>query len=194
MTELTRRTWDELRPPGSNDRVWTPPSSTLYRLLADSSSAWWDDRTTPGVRENRDEIIAASLRAALRAVIAKHGEPSTGGWRWSRVQHANIYHLLQLPALSELGLPIQGGPVTLNPSQGRGTEGASWRMVVELGLTVRAWGTYPGGQSGNPVSSRYTDRMPLWLNGELAPLATPSSANALGVEHTSSVLTLSPAR
>jgi penicillin amidase len=46
-------------------------------------------------------------------------------------------------------------------------------MVVELGAEVRAWGTYPGGQSGNPVSGRYEDRLPLWQRGDLATLRFP---------------------
>jgi penicillin amidase len=192
MSELANRTWDELRPAGSARHAWTPPSSTLYRLLADSASLWWDDRATKDARETRDDIVAASLRAALQNVVDRYGAPEAGGWRWSRVQTANIYHLLQLDGLSELRLPIQGGPVTLNPSQGRGTEGASWRMVVELGPAVRAWGTYPGGQSGNPASVRYTDNLPMWLRGELAPLLTPGTAGALDAARTSSVLTLSP--
>src|SRR3990170_3896465 len=65
-----------------------------------------------------------------------------------------------------LDLPMQGGPSTLNPSSGDGTHGASWRMVVELGPELRAWGTYPGGQSGNPLSRRYDDRIAKWVNGE----------------------------
>jgi penicillin amidase len=194
MSERAARTWDELRPSGSAERVWTPPSSTLYRLLADSGSAWWDDRSTANTRERRDDIVTASLRAALTKTIDAHGDPAAGGWRWSRVQQANIYHLLRIPALSALDLPVQGGPVTLSPSQGRGTEGASWRMVVELGPTVRAWGTYPGGQSGNPASVRYTDRLPQWLSGELSPLLTPTMADSLGRQHTSAVLSLSPRR
>jgi penicillin G amidase len=46
-------------------------------------------------------------------------------------------------------------------------------MVVELGPTVRGWGTYPGGQSGNPASVRYDDRLPLWVGGQLAELSFP---------------------
>ena len=49
-------------------------------------------------------------------------------------------------------------------------------MVVELGPEVRAWGTYPGGQSGNPASSRYDDRLTQWTQGKLAPLRFPRSA------------------
>ena len=54
-----------------------------------------------------------------------------------------------------------------------GGEGASWRMVVSLGPEVRAWGTYPGGQSGNPASARYLDRLPVWVRGELSELHVP---------------------
>jgi penicillin amidase len=60
-----------------------------------------------------------------------------------------------------------------------GGEGASWRMVVELGPQVRAWGTYPGGQSGNPASPRYADRLDQWTRGELAPLSFPLDPSAL---------------
>ena len=52
-------------------------------------------------------------------------------------------------------------------------------MVVELGDSVRAWGTYPGGQSGNPVSPRYKDRLPLWRQGELDTLFAPGDTSAL---------------
>jgi penicillin amidase len=52
-------------------------------------------------------------------------------------------------------------------------------MVVELGPEVRAWGVYPGGQSGNPLSPWYRDRIPAWAAGELDSLPFPSAANAL---------------
>jgi penicillin G amidase len=38
---------------------------------------------------------------------------------------------------------------------------------------VRAWGTYPGGQSGNPLSPRYDDRLQEWARGELSELRVP---------------------
>ena len=52
-------------------------------------------------------------------------------------------------------------------------------MVVELGDTVRARGTYPGGQSGNPVSAAYDDRLAHWVGGELQDLRFPRSAAEL---------------
>jgi penicillin amidase len=52
-------------------------------------------------------------------------------------------------------------------------------MVVELGDSIRAWGTYPGGQSGNPISRRYRDRLPLWRRGALDTLFAPRDTSSL---------------
>ena len=174
--ELVNRTWDELIAPGPSARggirrVVTPSSEVLAELLADSTSEWWDDRRTSR-RETRDDILAASLAAALDTARARYGDPAKKGWTWSRVRHVNIWHPLRLPSLSALDLPTEGGRGTLNPSSGAGIFGPSWRMVVELSSTeLKAWGTYPGGQSGNPASSRYTNHLP--GVGQRGPRAPP---------------------
>ena len=49
------------------------------------------------------------------------------------------------------------------------------------------------GPSGNPISSRYDDRLSLWRRGELAELRVPRAAAELSVERTSAVLTFRPA-
>jgi penicillin G amidase len=168
MRAVDRRTWDELLPGPS------PNSMLQSGLLDDSTSTWWDDRRTPAWVEHRDEILSAGLRDGYQEAVSRFGPPESGRWRWSRVHPVNIWHLLHLPSLSALDLSVPGGPNTLSPSSlDGGGEGSSWRMVVELGPTVRAWGTYPGGQSGNPASIRYDDRLPLWVKGELAELGFP---------------------
>ncbi|MEP7001348.1 MAG: penicillin acylase family protein, partial [bacterium] len=194
MREVVSRTWDELAvDPGSTRRVATPPSAVLAELMSDSVSAWWDDRSTPYV-EQRDDILAASLAAAYQATRAKYGDPSGDNWRWDHIRFANVNHLLRIPALSALNIPVQGGTGTLSPSQGTGTHGSSWRMVVDLGPELQAWATYPGGQSGNPVSTRYRDRIPLWAKGELEPVRLPRVPTALPPAQRSSELTLVPLR
>ena len=196
LDELTRRTWDELNIPGatSADRprgAATPGSSILTELLSDPKSPWWDDRSTKDVVEDRDMILRASLLAAYQRTIKQYGQPGEA-WRWGYVRYANINHLLRIPALSRLNIPMQSGPGTLSPSGGDGTAGSSWRMVVELGPEVRAWGTYPGGQSGNPSSKRYDDRLPKWESGELDTLRFPHHANDLAGHALTSTLTLTP--
>jgi penicillin amidase len=39
-------------------------------------------------------------------------------------------------------------------------------MIVLLGKTPEAYGTYPGGQSGNPASPFYKNRISTWAKGE----------------------------
>jgi penicillin amidase len=47
------------------------------------------------------------------------------------------------------------------------THGPSWRMVVSLEKSgIKMWGVYPGGQSGNPGSTHYSDMVAPWVGGE----------------------------
>ncbi len=137
-------------------------------------------------------MLAAALAAGLEEALDRHGPPQEGGWRWDRIRHANIWHLLGLRPFSRLELPIRGGPGNLNPSSGSGTHGASWRMVVELRPQVRAWTIYPGGQSGNPLSRRYADRVPKWVEGELEVAHFPSTPAGLDSEQVLTTLDLIP--
>jgi penicillin amidase len=184
MQALDSVTWDELAASGdtSGRRVFTPSSTVLAVLLRQPASPWWDDHRTPDVVEARDQILAASLAAGYRRLVAEHGPAEGGGWRWDKVRHQNIWHLLRFKSLSALDIPVQGGPGLINPSSGAGTHGASWRMVVDLGPVVRAWGVYPGGQSGNPLSPWYADRVAKWANGELDELPFPMDPEALPAE------------
>lgn len=187
LRQVVARTWDELAGLEGR-RVATPSAAILLGLMRDPASAWWDDRRTADVVEDRDAILAASLAAAHDSLVRQYGDPSRGGWRWGRVGSTRMMHLLGIDAFSERGVAVQGGPGTLNPAL-PGGHGPSWRMVVELGDTVRAWGTYPGGQSGNPVSPRYRDRIGHWRAGELDTLYAPRDSASL---RTVSRLTILP--
>lgn len=178
MAALEGNLWDELVPPGMVRPVVLPSESVVAELLANPRSPWWDDHRTTAV-ETRDDILARSLRVAYVAALRLYGTPDAGGWTWSRIRHQNIYHLLRIAPFSRLNLAVQGGPGTLNPSVGAGTHGSSWRMVVDLGPTVQAWGALPGGESGNPVSPRYDDHLPQWLAGTLQPLVFPPDTAAM---------------
>lgn len=171
MRQLNARTWDELATEGGQ-RVATPSGAMMLNLLQDPSSAWWDDRRTKETVEDRDAVVSAALAAAHDSLARRYGPREQGGWRWGTRGATRIMHLLDIPAFSETGIAVQGGPGTLNPAS-PGGHGPSWRMVVELGDSVRAWGTYPGGQSGNPASARYADRLPLWRAGALDTLFVP---------------------
>jgi len=163
----TGRLWDELPPDVS------PGVGAFIALLDDSTNAWWDQKSTSAI-ERRDDILAAALDEGYTDMVHRYGPPEFHGWAWARVHRINIRHLLGIPALSAQDLAVPGGPGTLNPSSTTGgSEGSSWRMVVSLGREVRAWGTYPGGQSGNPLSRRYDDHLRQWSRGDLSELHFP---------------------
>jgi penicillin amidase len=205
MTSLQDHAWDELVWPGTPPRdsrrgererlrVDTPGDQILAMLLRDPASPWWDDHGTRQTVERRDDILGHAMRDAYRRTRAAHGDPNAEGWRWDRVHHANIHHLLRLESLSRLDIPVQGGPSTLSPSSGAGRFGASWRMVVELAPEVRAWTIYPGGQSGNPASARYADRIATWSAGDLEPVLFPRTASDIPVNRVSARLRLTRER
>jgi acyl-homoserine lactone acylase PvdQ len=65
-------------------------------------------------------------------------------------------------------------------------------MVVELGEQVQAWVTYPGGQSGNPVSELYKDRIQQWVDGTLDQALFPEEPYDLAERDILARLTLEP--
>ncbi|HEU5218044.1 MAG TPA: penicillin acylase family protein, partial [Gemmatimonadales bacterium] len=195
MAALPRLLLDELVPSSADSvdgPVAFPQEAVVLELIADSSNAWWDDRHTAPV-EGRNDILARALKVGLERALRDNGPPDSDGWLWSNAHHANINHVLRMPALSALDLAVQGGPSTLSPSPGRGTHGPSWRMTVELGPRVRAWGTYPGGQSGNPASRWYMDRVPKWTAGQADSLLFPARPDELPEARVRARLTLSGA-
>jgi penicillin amidase len=191
MQELSDRTWDELTRDGQ--RVATPSTAVLAELMAQPWNAWWDDHRTADIVEDRDAVLMESLVAAYDTVVNNHGAPDAGGWRWDHLRFANIYHLLHIPAFSALRIPVPGGVGTLSPSSGSGHYGPSWRMVVQMGPEVHGWGTFPGGQSGNPFSPRYSDHLAFWKRGELQPLVFPRRSSDLPAGAVSATLKLEPA-
>ncbi len=192
VARTTALLYDEFIPAKSAVRVVTPSESRLLQLLADSTNGWWDDHRTSGVREDRNDILAKALRASYDTLVAEYGDPAKTPWTWGRVAPARPNHLLRLAGFAAPEMPIDGGRGTLNPSVGskRANFGASWRMVVDMDKEPRIRAVYPGGQSGNPASTRYLDRYGMWANGQLDSVRTPRSAKDLAASDTRAVLTL----
>jgi penicillin G amidase len=193
IRRVSRNTWDELSAGEGKPNVATPSSVILAELLHDSTSVWWDDHRTGAVTETRDAILVAALTSAvdsLTTALGPIGEP----WEWSHTGGINVHHLLNLPGFSRDHLAVTSGTGTIAPASGNnGSHGASWRMVVELTRDRRtAWAIYPGGQSGNPASKRYDDRLETWRTGKLDSLVVPESEAAFAKERVLSTLVLKP--
>lgn len=113
-------------------------------------SVWFDMVTTPG-----PDTFADVLREAVQRQTAPEDAVP-----WGEVHTLQIRHITRSPALRALWrekLPYPGWTETLSPARDmQATHSASWRVVVDFADgNPRAWGVYPGGQSGNPFSRHY---------------------------------------
>ena len=193
MKRAVRNTWDELSPGADKPAVATPATAVFAELLRDSTSIWWDIRSTAGVVETRDSVLTAALKGAIDSLTTTLG-PVGPAWEWGRAGGINVHHLVNLPGFSREHLPVTSGYGTIAPASGAtGSHGASWRMIVELTRDRRtAWSIYPGGQSGNPASKRYDDRLEKWRTGQLDSLVVPESEAVFPKARVLSTLDLRP--
>ncbi|KQS32695.1 penicillin acylase family protein [Dyadobacter sp. Leaf189] len=140
---------------------------TLYLLLKQTEEKWFDNITTSN-KETMPDIVYGSFKATLDSLKARHGTMSPT-WQWSKVKGTEIRHLSRsLKSFNAPPITTGGGSSIVNAITKR--NGPSWRMVVELGPTPRAYGIYPGGQSGNPGSPYYLNMLGKWEKGELNEL------------------------
>jgi penicillin amidase len=142
---------------------------TIQLIKSEPAARWWDDTKTPA-KESMSDIVMKSLQANLDTLVKQHG-PQGPEWAWYKHKQTGVRHLIPgMDALSRLNIPIGGGGTIVNATTTK--TGPSWRLVVELSKEgkPRAYGVYPGGQSGNPGSSHYDDLIDTWAKGELKPL------------------------
>lgn len=141
-------------------------ANTIALLKKDPGSSFVDIRHTP-----QHESLTDLLNQSFVAATDKLKEQEDGQeeeLNWGTYKNSSIRHLTQQDALSITRLQVDGGRDIVNANSGR--HGASWRMVVELSQPPRAYGVYPGGQSGNPGSPYYTSFVESWQQGEYKPL------------------------
>lgn len=144
------------------------PSRDRFTEVIKAEPGWsFIDDVNTGSVETREERAAYSFNKAITHLTDQYGGFGDG-WKWGYVIDNDINHLAFIPGMGEQNLFTSGSPEAINAT--RGTNGPSWRMVVELGPNVRGYGVYPGGQSGNPGSPSYAEFIEPWRTGELFEL------------------------
>jgi penicillin amidase len=161
--EISRLTWDDERT-GGMERMPRPGSQiTVDLILNDPGSPFFDDRTTGGGEvESFVDIARRAFRSAVAGLEKRLG-PFGEAWRWGPAKATRLRHLARIPGFGRDKVEADGAGQVINAISE--VWAPSWRMVVELGPEVRAWGNYPGGQSGNPGSRSYDDRVEDWAAG-----------------------------
>ncbi len=153
--------WDEIETLQQDYAVNKPASWNTIALIKDQPThPYFDIMETPE-KETADELINQAFEKTYTELKDKINlEHYNWGYYWS----TDIQHLSKLPALSRNGLEVGGYMHALKAI--RGSHGPSWRMIVELGDYPKAYGVYPGGQSGNPASPLYDSNLDAWAAGE----------------------------
>ncbi|MFD2036810.1 penicillin acylase family protein [Belliella marina] len=158
---LNRSIWRDLI---SLDQPIVLPNKyqTVKLLQNEPESNLFDINATEHVETARFHVLASfdSMIVQLEKFKEEKGE-----YNWASFKNTSIQHLVpNFKSFSHEGVYTGGGAGIINATSER--HGASWRMVVELGELPRAFGIYPGGQSGNPGSRFYDNFLKKWANGE----------------------------
>jgi penicillin amidase len=170
------KTWDEMDALRQQEKdILFPDGWRLIQMLeSDTSNAFFDHPNTPARENARDIVNEAFL--AMQGYFRSNPDKRAS---WGQYRPVQIKHLGQIEAFSRMNLAI-GGHKSAPNAQNYGF-GPSWRMVVELGDKPRAYGVYPGGQSGNPGSPYYDNMVDYWAKGqyyELLFLQSPEEGDA----------------
>lgn len=134
------------------DLVQTEPGHTYFDLIESEH------------KESAFDLARMAFIAAADSIKVKEGALGKS-IEWHHYKGTQLTHLLRaVDAFHIRNLEVGGNRHILNAITS--THGGSWRMVVSLEPDgPKAWGVYPGGQSGNPGSPAYGQFVQKWVAG-----------------------------
>jgi penicillin amidase len=148
----------------------------------------WCDNVRTAAVETCDELLAASLEAALAELRRRYGEDASQ-WRWGDAHYARHEHrpFGRQPLLArwfDIVVPTPGDTYTVNvgrqdfvdeerPFANR--HAASLRAIYDLANPQQSLFIHSGGQSGNVLSQHYRAFAEAWANGEYVPMLSERS-------------------
>jgi penicillin G amidase len=152
----------------------------LHAIINDPHSRWWDDRSTPNVKETRDDIVRQAAGEALAGLRVRFGEPSN--WQWNEAHAVKFSHPLSGGGrvldwfFSRGPIPVGGDSMTVNKTTTdlrrpyATSEAASYRQILDVGAWDGSLAINTTGQSGHPRSPHYFDQNRLWRQVQYRPL------------------------
>ena len=185
--EIYRGIWaDEID--SSGIALQYPDRDKVVDMILENDQTQWIDNHYTEEREDIGMIVDRAFEQMAQTMHERYG-PFGEAWQWGEVNPTHINHIASIPGMGARNLATGGGRESINAING--SHGPSWRMVVELDPTVKGYGVYPGGQSGNPGSPFYDNLLPAWRAGSPYPLALHRQASAAETAALST-LTLQP--
>lgn len=144
-----------------------PSRDRLVELLLNEPLAPWYDNVKTSKQETREDAVNASFKFAIDSLQRRFG-PIGKDWAWANVKSTHVPHLAKIAGFGSKTLYTGGSKTSVNATSE--SNGPSWRMIVALGKDLKAYGVFPGGESGNPGSHFYDDMIDTWSAGKLNEL------------------------
>ncbi len=149
-------------------------------LLERPDDPWWDDKSTVGIRESRDEILRQALIDA-RLDLTKRIGKDPSDWQWGALHQLPMRHQVlgddPVPDIvrgvfNEGPFPMPGGSSLVNANNWDAGSGSFWvtsapsmRMVVDLADLDQSTWVNQTGSSGHPFHPHYGDQTQAWIEG-----------------------------
>ncbi len=159
-----KKTWDEIYALAKDHEMSFPRNRRTIALLNEAPNHnFFDLQETTDKKETAKDIAKMTFTEMAKKIATWEGDGNT--LEWSNYKKLSINHIGFIPAFSRTDLTVEGDPKTLNAIGA--TWGPSWRMIVAFGPgKPKAYGIYPGGQSGNPGSGNYDNMLEDWADGK----------------------------
>ncbi len=172
LRQTHRHAFDEIYSLPDSIPLLRPETWRLVELMEQSPQhVVFDRKDTPEIETAR-EVVTSAFHAVAEEWEARFSDKE---YTWATHKSTDIMHLARIPAFSRMDLPVGGYGEA--PNAIKETTGPSWRVIVELGPELRAYGIYPGGQSGHPGSRFYDNRVDPWMKGEYDELYIMKNAD-----------------
>ncbi|MCB2186703.1 MAG: penicillin acylase family protein [Deltaproteobacteria bacterium] len=179
---------------------WYYWQQRLAALCRTNDSPWFDDQTTPGVRETRDDLFRRAAREARQELAGRLGN-NPADWSWGK-----MHQLILVNPLRRTGWgrdlvgggahPMSGSGETLYRAQYQFAKPyqvhnfAALRMVADLADQDKVAAVLPGGVSARLFDKHMKDQIQPFMDG--ARLYWWFSDQAQN-QHASDILQLKPA-
>ena len=160
--KLNSKLWDEID--SSDVAVYRPHWFTTVDILKNNPGFFMVDDQRTDIQETTGDLYRITFEETI-STLEKYLEKEGNSLLWYTFKNTTVRHLLRIMPFSKQQVKIGGNQSIVNAASKRW--GPSWRMVVELGDgEVKAWGVYPGSQSGNPGNPTYGEMIDEWANGD----------------------------
>ena len=160
-TLLSDAIWSDLLPEGKEGGKYPNQDRQVElfaEILSEKTSYPW--MPTKDVFEAK---VQSTYNTTIDSMISAYGEVGEA-WAQGKARGTDINHLLKIKGWGRTNLNTNGGDMIVNAT--KKIHGPSWRMIVELGPEITAYGVYPGGQSRNPGSQYFDNMVNSWVEGK----------------------------